>query len=82
MNPRYHFGAMASSTLESSHWKFGETPAALSQELFNQLSSIGLQCLMQYKDKLEEITELVEETRRKTYRNYKTCSEIKCAVAC
>ena len=36
------------------------------KELFNQLSSIGLQCLMQYKDKLEEITELVEETRRKT----------------
>ncbi|CAL1144993.1 unnamed protein product [Cladocopium goreaui] len=30
-------------------------------ELFNQLSSIGLQCLMQYKDKLEEITELVED---------------------
>ncbi|CAK9092789.1 Transportin-3 (Importin-12) (Imp12) (Transportin-SR) (TRN-SR) [Durusdinium trenchii] len=30
-------------------------------ELFNQLSSIGLQCLMHSKDKLEEITELVED---------------------
>ena len=31
-------------------------------ELFNQLSSIGLQCLMHSKDKLEEITELVEDS--------------------
>merc|ERR1712060_855307 len=30
-------------------------------QLFNQLSSIGLQCLMNANDRLEEITELVED---------------------